>query len=650
MDSLITLIQEKKYNKIHEGLSQGLYDLEETNENNSTAFIFAASQGDFNLLNNLYKAGCNIHHINNMGVNALIACCHNDDKDFEKTQTLLKVFSLNNVKFNQLIDFFKQALNDSYLSDSYNETLKQKISEEIIRVYGKEIKACHPQQIVEQFARQPVFLNEYFKLFEHEALDKHPVIEILKIYLSEPEHLFKKHAYFGFNAQNSVIYDKEINALIKEVGQQTEDMIAQEKPLLEGLKDIIKHFCKEIYRSVPDTLGLIKNMNQAYNECPEHTYYNMMTQIVRCENIEDIKKWMMSANLSNKEQYLDAQQQEKIEHLVNQYNLRGLYIDKSCNVHQVLSNLEKAFKDITVFFQIRDDEIGNSELKISIEKNQDNISVMSKETVGGYNSVTDTIFATETSKMSSILLHEYTHYLQHLAHPTDRMTFKPGFDNSAEWKNIEEILKNTVIKEEEIIQLMPDYVQSILNTPLSNKQKKEIMDMTDKTLKGQYSEEQIVKHLESMNIDTIYDIRFFFDNKLKEYISAALIDKYPSFDYNYWYLKDNGKEKGYWQQPVEIHARLNQDLFDFHSGEPTLTRTSLNASVEALKLLNKNMVKLSRETIFKRDEKPSVKVKDNQPKVNAKQIGNKILKLREVNSENDADMDSKKIIDKIKNA
>jgi hypothetical protein len=40
MDSLITLIQEKKYKKIHEGLSQGLYNLEETNENNSTAFIF----------------------------------------------------------------------------------------------------------------------------------------------------------------------------------------------------------------------------------------------------------------------------------------------------------------------------------------------------------------------------------------------------------------------------------------------------------------------------------------------------------------------------------------------------------------------------------------------------------------------------------
>jgi uncharacterized protein YqgQ len=641
MESLITLVQNRQYKKIYEGLKQGIYNIEETNENNSTAFIYAANQGEFDLLDNLYKAGCNIHQVNNFGTNALIACCNDEDTDFQKAQSLLKVFSQNKVKFNQLINFFTHAFNDYHLSDAYSEVLKQKICEEIIKIYGKEIKAINPQEIVEQFSGQSIFLNEYFKLFDNKAVDKHPVVQIVKNYLLDAQQLLKTHGYFGVNAQSSVLYDKEIKALIKEVGQQTEDLIAQKKPLLEGLNNIISGFCKKIHHRVPDTVELIKNMNQAYNECPEHTYYNLMTQLARCTDLDRLKNWMSSANLfDKKEKCLDMNQQQRMENLVNQYNLRGLYIDKSCNINQVLDNLEKAFKDITEFFQIRDDEIGQSELKISIENNNKNVSSMSKETTGGYNIITNTIFATEGSKISSTLLHEYTHYLQHLAYLKDRMSFTPDFDNNPEWKALDEILINTTVTKEEIIQSMPEYFQGILDTVLSLEQKEKVMDIAGKRLNGQYSEEQMIAECESLDIDTIYDMQFFSRNHFKDYIKAALIDKYASFDYNYWYLQDKEKERGYWQKPIEIHARLNQDLFDFHSVDATLTRTTFNASVEALKKLNENLVRLSRENVLARSQPLS---EDNQAEVKevkTKQIGNKILTMRELN-ENDVNMDTK---------
>lgn len=271
-----------------------------------------------------------------------------------------------------------------------------------------------------------------------------------------------------------------------------------------------------------------------------------------------------------------------IQDMLTKYNLKGLVFDKNINIDTLIYVLNVVFSIIEDVLKIKSSKIGQGELFIdcSISKTNENaLGIFSFEKKSLWIN-TNQIYLSdhikdisqpELNNFISTFIHEYTHFLQFINENPQRI-----FENhlEKEWKSILKTINYKKYSKEDIDNIFINFAKEIML-------KEEILIENDKidNLKLQindYFENHTISSLKKIKSiiikDTTKENELFIDFKKMLDLFKEVTKNPEAFQEEIWknYRKvfdgEYNSEIRYWSDPIEIHARLNQEVFVNESG------------------------------------------------------------------------------------
>jgi hypothetical protein len=268
-----------------------------------------------------------------------------------------------------------------------------------------------------------------------------------------------------------------------------------------------------------------------------------------------------------------------IQEVLIKYNLKCLVFDKKHNIDTLNHILNIGFLKISHVLKIEPLKIGQGELYIdcAIYETNENVlgSFFSEKNALwlntnkiGLNAHIKDISQTKLNDLTSTFVHEYTHFLQYLNEPNPKIIFENNLKD--DWGNIVNTINYKKYSKDDIHDIFITLVKKIMIN-------EEVAIDNDKidNLKLQFNEyfennnSSSLKKIKSIIIKdtTKENEEFVYFKKMIELFKISY-KKPEAFQEELWRNYDkvfNGKydihKTTYWSNPIEIHARLNQEIF-----------------------------------------------------------------------------------------
>lgn len=571
--SLIPLLEENKTDEIMEAIQSESFDIHEVSPFGNDLFKAAFYYKEFEVAEKLlhYKDNSIFSRDIDTEVSTILInnIIHNSEVVSDKMQAY-QVFMLEH-KISIYPNF--QGFVTRLIEDNKNiEQLKKLENIEYLKFFFvnsvKEIQSLNSKDTIIQIAQLqcPNLLKMYYDICEFDKLpiQEHPAFQLLKEVVTNPE---KYYDYYIFSQENYNIKDN-INKLVIEEIEESFKKIKTSKDFAKYFKKG-RDFLPNIYRLKKMPFFDKKKYESSIEVDNIHSAIKVLNDNVVVENPDKFIKYYLNNwpshyfyNKHTNKEELKSEDNSQLQDLIKKYDLKSIIIHKDRNIKQVVKIIKASIEEVQRFFKLKDEEIGNNELNLiftdrkndrSGEYQIDNIAIKMF-----------TKHLTEEEEIS-IFLHEYTHYLQHKdSHGIQKLNelkemsekwidysindfTKKLYDNFRNYYYMEEQKENWLLLIEQTIK-QAENGNDFLNI------------LKDKSVKlfNTTSEYDYFKKEDSEHEVVMVDI-YLESQKNKDYSYEHLLWKEYDNNRNLYIKQKNRKE--YWNEPIEIHARLNQELY-----------------------------------------------------------------------------------------
>lgn len=432
------------------------------------------------------------------------------------------------------------------------------------------------------------FLSEYCT--KHHLNEQEILYSELLSLLTNPT---KRKAYHAFHVfKNSTIdivekqKEKKLEAIV--LNSLNHDELKTDEQKTIAILKALKKQCKIDYA---------KNIPFYFSK--ELSLFSLATtfDFNECNPIEALRKTLYEAYKDSA--LISDEEKEEIKNLMNQYGIHSLTFRTNQEMAQVLTELKHYIDSTKKIFNIEDTEFGEGQLNINLVQVEDGYSIKgfkeANEKLGQVCGVYDNdrqtlaLFKTENKEEACMsFLHEYTHFRQSIAH--FHKTMKKDFNALYE----EVFLKPTPNKNLENIdktmEVLKKYIKHI--DPIKEYVLKEIQSNEN----GFFYEMKRKKEIKNLVLNSVNQ----FDEKIKNWELVYTIiqnnilgfNQNHSYEQNIWQKRDKKNKQTYWLDAMEIHARINTELYNqnyLHSE----ANQDKDFSHETLNQLNSKMPKFN---------------------------------------------------------
>lgn len=571
--SLIPLLEENKTDEIMEAIENDFFDIHEVSQFGSDLFKAAFYYNEFEVAKKLlnYKNNAIFSRNINKEVSTLLInnIIHNTEVLSDKMHAYTQFMVENKIElYPDFQDFIKTLIENN----TNIEQLRKIENIECLKLFFansvKEIKSLNSKDTIIEISQLqcPSLLQMYYDICEFDKLpiQEHPAFKLLKEVVTNPEQYYDYHI---FSQEDYTIKDN-INALVVE---EIEDNFKK----INTSKDFAKYFKKgrdflpNIYRLQKMPFFDKKKYQSSIEVENIYSAIKILNDNILVENPDKFIKYYLNNwpshyfyNKHTNKEELKSEYNSQLQDLINRYDLKSIIIHKDRNTKQVVDIIKASIKEIQKFFNLEDNDVGNNELNLIFADSQSNKS-------GEYQieSMTIRMFTkglTEEEEIS-IVLHEYTHYLQfkdnYGVHKLNELK-----DMSKQWvdysikdftKNLYNNFSNYYYMEEQKDNWLLLIEETLKQAENGNDFLNILKDKSSKLFKCILDSEDF-KKAEAKHEVVMVDI-YLNSQKNKEYSYETLLWK--EYDNNRDLYVKNKNKKEYWNEPIEIHARLNQDLY-----------------------------------------------------------------------------------------
>lgn len=590
---LIPLLEENKSEEILQHIKNGNFDPLEISENGRSLLAAAILLKKYNIADVLVQYSKNnniIFDLNNQKYkNRSIIDDIIDDKDnLEGAYIFFKRHDLNiNANAFDFLKNAKYAINNGLEKNQGHLSYFRKICD----LNKHHITALDPIQTIMQLGNigSNKLIEIYYDIcgFNNLQLNSHPSFILLKDVLLNAQKYCDSQVYVSSNENNSHINQEAIGELSKIL--ENINSHSEFNKYFKGNKDI-----NACLSRVCNTFST--NYSSRYNLEPYREYNNLRNvisefskkQLIGIDEPSKVVKaylheWPIHyfngksyANTSrnNMELTVNANNDKKLKDIVKKYNLLGISFSKNIDASLIISIFEKFDSTVKTVFPIEDEHIGNNQIWFNFSSPKQQKRNENRTNIGFFTNTNiekkfiDTCISSEdVEKSVSILVHEYTHFMQFNNEDSKKFSYE-SLDvlgkESYKWVEFKKedfanffltnILKDFYF-EPSFWDEHKDYLINSLTSaidiyaPLEQFSEKFLSNI-DKLLTSDEG-----NRMHRILGDVLPENRFLVG---AYYITEQ--DKVCSYEYTLWSYYDRKGKSTYWIKPQEIHARFNQDL------------------------------------------------------------------------------------------
>lgn len=255
----------------------------------------------------------------------------------------------------------------------------------------------------------------------------------------------------------------------------------------------------------------------------------------------------------NKNKNITKEDFKKIEDYAKKYNFKSISVKKSL-IHFVLPELELGAKLTQDLYALSPHEIGFGSLSIKADQivSQADASYRPKENVISFYNINELT--------RSHFVHEYTHYIQKHTLPRCPKDY-PLMKQNEVWQQIEQVLWASKVRLEEVKKLTKQII-----TPLSSQAQQTLSQIINEKFNTDSFEESLNELLKKTDCnDDLCNVSVI--KKLQQVHRAYQLSynkAQKGFEKELWNILDTEEKVSYKQkyfdEPYEIHARINESL------------------------------------------------------------------------------------------
>jgi acetolactate synthase small subunit len=602
--SLVPLLEENKSIETLQAIESGNFNIYEVSEKGNNLFSLAFYYKEFSVADKLLEFNKDNNQLFLLEIDKKLSeflfesLMYNSDTFFERLTEYKNFINRNNivlhVDFNEIINTLAY-----YDTSIFNKLENIELLKFFLKDSINDIKNLDQVDTIKNIAslKCPNLLKMYYEICEFDKLpiQEHPSFKLLKDVATHPTKYYDLYVISKDPDRENLEYNIEKQSILK---------IKNEFEKIERVKDFSKYFKKgrdflpDIFKLhyIPYFDRLLTSPGMEVDRI--HSAIHSLNESVLVENQEKflnyyLTNWPISYfahKAKNHENIMSDDQKAELNKILTQYSLSNIFIHKDKDIDQIIKLINESINEIKVQFNLEDNEIGNNELSLIFN----DINKQKEQTLGYFSDSNKSInFSNGSSNEEniSIFIHEYTHYLQY-QDKTLIHKLEPLGQLSKEWvdyqiKDFSENLFNY---------LAIDYYKDI-----NNNQKENWLLFIESAIEKCQDGESLFNFIkkESSYLFKEEDYKFFKDYNFANAIKIVDIyyetqkNKDHSYEYYLWdnyeknkLLISNGKKKNhreYWNSPLEIHARLNQDLYEERKNK---TYSSINpAKLEQMKAM-----------------------------------------------------------------
>lgn len=622
--SLINFLFEDKDQEVLFTLKNGNFDIQEKTNSGHDLFVFSLYLGKFEIAKKLLdiKIDGENYFSKDLDENVAIACIYKlteDPKDYDSIINNFLDFKIRN-QLNFKLNFFN--LIDELIKLNYEEKdfefLSNKKNRKILKDFFdfNVLSEVNHNENIKKLSKfnSTVLINWYLEIYEIDDLKlvKNPIFLMLKDYLLNTNKYNSRVSVSDLiSHQEKESFDIELKNRLECINSDKEfiNFFNSKKNKFNFSNHFYKIQTKEYNKETKRTPTDFEN-SIVFDYLEIETIQNDLNCFLKnsSNDKEDFVKdylvtWVLShfKNRSNN-QYLDINKNQlsELEGLMNKYSLKDIVIHKDSDVNKEIEFLKKELDITQKFFKVENNNLGNNELIILLERNENLY-----QGLGSFYRDLNIIRISEKIKHfeDNVFLHEYTHYLQSYSKDLKK-DFYEMQNEFKKWENYDKkdfteyligILdfKNNFEQKEEISlkKLIEDNLSTDItpNETIENIRKKSLVSLNEKTCS--YLNEQIVDYKEEIL-------------KIIEVYYKTQKEKHLSFEQEIGLKKDEELKRKYWLLPIEIHARINQEFL------VNKNKISINPKkIEKMKNLINGLNEMFIENMKKRNLKKSVQSK-----------------------------------------
>lgn len=546
-----------------------------------------------------------------------------DKETFDKYSAFFKLHDIN-------LDLnFLESINNIVSSGTtlFNEIKNIKKLKLLFKSSVEDIKKLDPFEVIQRVAKTncPNLLDLYYDIcdFNNLPIQEHPAFKLLADVSTNPTKYYDYYVLSQDEEIQSIDYNINKKALIKisnklkKIKTSTDfyNYLNKNSTFLEDVSAIQKQsYCneKKIYN-----LGFKNSktpqieVNHIYNSIE---YINENCIVKKPDNFLHyyLSAWPTNY-FKNKIHHKENNHNSDIKKTFDKYNFNTLFIAKDSDFSNIVSSINEAMKGIKTLFGLNNNIAG-----LGL-----NLTFKSLPSATGFYqafhknlTISNQMNNYETT---SAIIHEYTHHMQF----QDRF-IKPliEIDNSIkDWVDypVHEFSKY----------LLKDLSKNNPENLINNNQKQwlKLIEKSISTCRNVKESLDFIEHESKSLFNSETSYQYFVDYNLKSEITSNLIDLYYisqerkdyAYDYYVWqkndeYIKNASSDfshiqDNYWVSSTEVHARLNQALYEEKTKQ---TYNEINPlKLEQMKKIilsyNKQFSELFKKNIEKNDVLKNIK-------------------------------------------
>jgi hypothetical protein len=476
----------------------------------------------------------------------------------------------------------EKLLNSPLTEESFTSYLYQLsnpyISEEV-QAHFSTLALNHFKSLIDTYTSEQlipiIFENQAFEFLHTYCVEKN---------LNEEDILYadlfslltnpvKRKAYHAFNVfQSQIDKEKELSEeerleklILSTLEKQKEQ--TEKEQVIALLKELKKE-CKQYF-----------NKKEPFYFSHELSLFSLAKafDFYELNPIQALRKTLYHAY---KDCAIVSEASEKeLQKILSQYGIKSIILRTEEDIEDNIKNLYKYIHTVKEVFNLNDSEVGEALLHINLVQPEDANSI--KEYVksnhklgdlgGGYDDKVQTLVVFDNCNQEESLvtfLHEYTHFRQLIANfnQTVKKEFNLIYDDV--------FFKPTPEKMKEHLDRTVDFLKKFTTDTTSIKDYliKE-METNDHSFFHAIKRKKEIKEILLLSMVDVQEVKQNWE-VLYTVINNNLLkhNTNHSFEQNIWKQRDKKIKMKYWLEPIEIHARINTELYNKHH----LHSTSIN--------------------------------------------------------------------------
>lgn len=622
---LIPLFEENKTEEILQHIKSERFDPLEISENGRSLLAVALLLGKYNIADNLMQ----YHKKNNIAINLNNMKYKNESiiRDIIDNKDLLEGMYIFFKRHNLNINICKFDFVNScrLIANAKLEKNKEYLScfRKVCEAHKNNINALDPLKTIMKLGKigSHQLIEIYYDICDFNNIDltAHPSFILLKDVLVNAPKYFNSQVYVSSN-ENSNHINKEAIIDLSKILEEIKDNVKFNK-YFKGNKDINACLSRICY-----TTSL--NYSTLYNLEPYTEYVNLSMIINDLSNkklmgIDDAAKLVKTyleqwpIHYFNGKSYADCfndvndieltvneHNDRQFNTIITKYNLLGISFSKDIEPSLIISIFEKFDSAIKNIFNLENEYIGNNQIWFNFSSRLQEKRDQQRGNNGFFRHgnleikqmFIDTLVSSEDiNKMVSILVHEYTHFMQlnndeskkisnDSLHDLGREAYKWVEFSKEDFANfyLKYILEGFGFSQSFFCLHKKLLIESVVSSldidiPLSMFPEK-FLNKIDNLLDSDEGQQlhTILNNIVPKNL-----------NLVKAYYISEQ-ERSCSYEFTLWMNYDKEAKQYYWCQPVEIHARLNENLLFQKIGEIDSTIIINPKKLEAMKDMIEN--------------------------------------------------------------